>query len=610
MATDLASAAWAAGAALGVNGMVRQQLRVFADEGVVLTEELISARVTRELSSPFDIFTTFDLCAEALSGLATGQALGLAGPPAFAHDPFDRIILLGRARPFRLFGATEVRLFAAPGEGVHGVRIRVRRILSGDFLVMQKGGALRAVEAVTAQLQAGLARRKAALDAVLREQAAERAALQAKLSALQAQVEPHFLFNTLANLKYLMRTEPAAALTMLDHLTDYLHSALPDLRAVSSTVGRELDLAQAYLSIMQIRMGERLRFAIEASDAVRALPMPPAMLISLLENAVKHGLEGWPHPGTVRIEACWKTGCWRCACRTTAPVLAAARRKALAWGCRISTQGWPCCMAAQPAWKCWKARRAASALACTCHWPCQQQGRAHDGARRDRRRRTAAARRIARPVAVAMAAAATGGRSGRWGLRPGADRRAAARYQFLDIQIPGLNGLELAPHLPGHCQLVFVTAHAQHALAAFDAGAIDYLLKPLSTGRLLRTIRRLQERGPSAVRPTADVLRQVLAPPPASLKWIKASTGNTVRLMLVDEIDYFQADGKYTRVVGRNGEGLIRLSLKELLAQLDAAQFAQVHRSSIVNLHAVSASTGMAWDAVVPQGGTRQLACQ
>ena len=285
---------------LAVNGMVRQQLRVFAEEGAVLTEELISARVTRELSSPFDIFTTFDLCAEALSGLATGQALGLAGPPAFAHDPFDRIILLGRARPFRMFGATEVRLWAEPGQEV---QIRVRRILSGDFLMMQKGGALRSVEAVTTQLRAGLARRKEALDAAARGQAAERAALQAKLSALQAQVEPHFLFNALANLKYLMRTEPAAALTMLDHLTGYLHSALPDLRAVSSTVGRELGLAQAYLSIMQIRMGERLRFTIEASDAVRALPMPPAMLISLVENALKHGLEGWPQPGTVRIEA-------------------------------------------------------------------------------------------------------------------------------------------------------------------------------------------------------------------------------------------------------------------------------------------------------------------
>lgn len=76
-------------------------------------------------------------------------------------------------------------------------------------------------------------------------------------------------------------------------------------------------------------------------------------------------------------------------------------------------------------------------------------------------------------------------------------------------------------------------------------------------------------------------------PPGAYLKWIKASTGHTLRLMLVDDIDYFQADGKYTRVVSRGGEGLIRLSLKELLLQLDPAQFAQVHRSSIVNLHAV-----------------------
>lgn len=158
---------------------------------------------------------------------------------------------------------------------------------------------------------------------------------------------------------------------------------------------------------------------------------------------------------------------------------------------------------------------------------------------------------------------------------------------FLDIQMPGLSGLELAPHLPADCQLVYVTAHAQHALAAFDAGAVDYLLKPLTTSRLLHTIRRLQARVPSAAPPQPQPAVQQLPPPPASLKWIKASIGNTVRLMLVDEIDYFQADGKYTRVVGRNGEGLIRLSLKELLAQLDAGQFAQVHRSSIVNLHAV-----------------------
>lgn len=160
---------------------------------------------------------------------------------------------------------------------------------------------------------------------------------------------------------------------------------------------------------------------------------------------------------------------------------------------------------------------------------------------------------------------------------------------FLDIQMPGLNGMEVAAHLPPQCQVVFVTAHAQHALAAFDAGAIDYLLKPLSAGRLLQTIRRLQARGAGAAgaRPSPALLQQVLAAPPAYLKWIKASTGNTLRLMLVDDVDYFQSEGKYTRVVSQSGEGLIRLSLKELLLQLDPAQFAQVHRSSIVNLHAV-----------------------
>ena len=84
--------------------------------------------------------------------------------------------------------------------------------------------------------------------------------------------------------------DAAAAQTMLEHLTDYLHSALPDLRAVSSTVGRELDLAQAYLSIMRIRMGERLRFAIDAPGAVRALPMPPAMLISLVVSSMRSSL--------------------------------------------------------------------------------------------------------------------------------------------------------------------------------------------------------------------------------------------------------------------------------------------------------------------------------
>src|SRR5450830_532995 len=123
----------------------------------------------------------------------------------------------------------------------------------------------------------------------------------------------------------------------------------------------------------------------------------------------------------------------------------------------------------------------------------------------------------------------------------------------------------------------------------FDAGAADYLLKPLSTARLLQTIKRLQSRGPAAAPPAPAVWQQLYAAPPAYLKWLKVkpAVGASLRLMLVDDIAFFQADGKYTRVVGASAEGWIRLSLKELLEQLDPAQFVQVHRSTVVNLHAV-----------------------
>lgn len=158
---------------------------------------------------------------------------------------------------------------------------------------------------------------------------------------------------------------------------------------------------------------------------------------------------------------------------------------------------------------------------------------------------------------------------------------------FLDIQMPGLNGMEVARHIPESCQVVFVTAYADYALAAFDAGASDYLVKPLTTARLLQTIRRLKSR--TAASPPPAVWEQLFEPEtaPVYLKWIKASSGNSVRLVMVSEVLYFQSDEKYTRVVTENGDALIRLPLKSLLEQLDPQQFAQIHRSAIVNLQAV-----------------------
>ncbi|HKU85800.1 MAG TPA: histidine kinase [Casimicrobiaceae bacterium] len=127
--------------------------------------------------------------------------------------------------------------------------------------------------------------------------------LEARLQALQAQVEPHFLFNTLAHVRRLYRTDPVRARRMLDSFRDYLESALPQMRDGFSTIGREVDLARAYLDVQQVRMGRRLHVGIDVADELRRLAFPPMMLISLVENAIKHGLDPVPGGGTIRIDA-------------------------------------------------------------------------------------------------------------------------------------------------------------------------------------------------------------------------------------------------------------------------------------------------------------------
>jgi signal transduction histidine kinase len=125
------------------------------------------------------------------------------------------------------------------------------------------------------------------------------AALASDLKALQAQIEPHFLYNTLANTRYLVQRQPERATEMLDHLIAYLRSALPDLRSPMSTLGRECELAGHYLALMAIRYGDRLSVHIDCADEVRDLALPPLMLMPLVENAVQHGVE--PHAGAVTV---------------------------------------------------------------------------------------------------------------------------------------------------------------------------------------------------------------------------------------------------------------------------------------------------------------------
>lgn len=170
---------------------------------------------------------------------------------------------------------------------------------------------------------------------------------------------------------------------------------------------------------------------------------------------------------------------------------------------------------------------------------------------------------------------------------------------FLDVQMPGLSGVEAARLIGRRAHLVFVTAFDRYAVQAFEQGVLDYLVKPVEPARLADTVKRLQDRL-FAAQPAVDteaLVEQLAARlrkdnGPAALQWIRASVGQTVRVIAVADIDFLRSDEKYTRIAwrddGKPAEALIRTPLKELVAQLDADRFAQVHRAVVVNLHAIA----------------------
>lgn len=177
---------------------------------------------------------------------------------------------------------------------------------------------------------------------------------------------------------------------------------------------------------------------------------------------------------------------------------------------------------------------------------------------------------------------------------------------FLDVHMPGLSGIEAARFIGRRAHVVFVTAYDQYAVQAFDQGALDYLVKPVELARLMDTVMRLKARLRGAERSVPDVadtdafLDQLAArvfknaghAVPTSLRWLRVSVGQALRLVSVDEIDFLRSEDKYTLVAwhdaaGVLAEGLVRTSLKDLVQQLDTTQFVQVHRSVVVNLQAI-----------------------
>ncbi len=168
----------------------------------------------------------------------------------------------------------------------------------------------------------------------------------------------------------------------------------------------------------------------------------------------------------------------------------------------------------------------------------------------------------------------------------------APQIAFLDIRMPGLSGLKVAEKIASVCRIVFVTAFDQYAVDAFEREAVDYLVKPVTKKRLTQTIHRLKKQLKVSSEPPAglaDMITQVLSNLQNKananyLRWIKTQHKDNIRLIPVEEIDYFQAEDKYTLVMTAQGESLIKKSIKELSGELDPQQFWQIHRGTIVNV--------------------------
>ena len=214
---------------------------------------------------------------------------------------------LGRWNPLSWFGTARNQLLATvlPGHDSASVTLicEPETPAWSDWFLMDDGTNFENAEAITRAISRRIAERRRTEKAAVVQTQTEKELTVAKLSLLHAQVEPHFLYNTLASAQLLARSDPPRADEMLGHLIQYLRHSLPSTDDQLSTLGAELERAVAYLEILKIRMGSRLAVQVEIPENLRATPLPPMMLQTLVENAIKHGLEPRTAGGTVWIRA-------------------------------------------------------------------------------------------------------------------------------------------------------------------------------------------------------------------------------------------------------------------------------------------------------------------
>jgi DNA-binding LytR/AlgR family response regulator len=171
-------------------------------------------------------------------------------------------------------------------------------------------------------------------------------------------------------------------------------------------------------------------------------------------------------------------------------------------------------------------------------------------------------------------------------------QKHSPRVMFLDIQMPGLSGLEVAQQASGKSDIVFISAYDRHAIEAFERGAIDYVQKPLSAARLSTTIDRLKQKlhgAPADLRNVAALLRALSPPGGDYLKWLSVPHGGEVRLIMIEDVCFLQADNKYTTVATASAQFLLSSTLKLVKQKLDPSAFWQIHRSVVVNVAAIRA---------------------
>ncbi|WP_345777364.1 histidine kinase [Lysobacter sp. MMG2] len=306
---------------LTVLGMVTMALVVvgaFSHVGRVrliagrVDKEALDNRQRRQVEVPFEAGEAFDLVDAAIRELPRIRQVESARDSLQVRATVDRPqdfgeYPLGRWNPMRWFGIPRNRIHATvvPGHDSGSVTLicEPESPAWSDWFLVDDGTNFENAEAITRAISRRVAERRRNEKSEAVQTATEKELTVAKLSLLHAQVEPHFLYNTLASAQLLTRSDPQRADEMLGHLIQYLRRSLPSTDNELSTLGAELERALAYLEILRIRMGPRLSVQVDVPENLRPTPLPPMVLQTLVENAIKHGLEPRTGGGTVWIRA-------------------------------------------------------------------------------------------------------------------------------------------------------------------------------------------------------------------------------------------------------------------------------------------------------------------